>query len=305
MSTVFVRDPNRSRIQFAGEDRLAFPHNLCTQDIQALGEGQVGEAFITDVRGKTIGHGFFFAHGERLIFDGVGGHGERLANHFEKYHIREQVEITDISSDSACVWLVGPQSNQALSELHETVLEPFTCRKLETGLLARVSCFGEPSYEWLIEKSQLDEVCDRLAGAGMQEASLEDLESLRVRAGFPQFGVDFGESNLPQELDRDDHAISFTKGCYLGQETVARVDALGHVNWILRRIQPLDGDQVPNPGDEVEQDGHVQLRFTTVVPLDGGRFSALAMVRSAVAQQGRLASPWGTLEIQSPGDMDS
>ena len=73
-----------------------------------------------------------------------------------------------------------------------------------------------------------------------QKATACDLaafETLRIEAGTPLFGVDFNDNNLPQEVGRDDRAISFTKGCYLGQETVARIDALGHVNQQLAGVR--------------------------------------------------------------------
>ena len=84
-------------------------------------------------------------------------------------------------------------------------------------------------------------------GAGPIDVTPESFEALRIEAGTPASGREATEKNLPQELGRDDRAISFTKGCYLGQETVARLDALGHVNRLLRGLA-IDADRPPEAG---------------------------------------------------------
>src|SRR5207237_6786304 len=89
-----------------------------------------------------------------------------------------------------------------------------------------------------------------LVAAGSVRCEAAAVESARLEAGFPLFGLDITEDNLPQEVARDAQAINFTKGCYLGQETVARIDALGHVNRLLVRLK-FDSDRLPASGDSV------------------------------------------------------
>src|SRR5262249_53366715 len=95
--------------------------------------------------------------------------------------------------------------------------------------------------------AEISTVTKTLADAGALECMPAAIESARLEAGFPLFGQDITEDNLPQEVGRDAQAISFTKGCYLGQETVARIDALGHVN---RRLVGLkfSGTEIPQIG---------------------------------------------------------
>jgi hypothetical protein len=120
----------------------------------------------------------------------------------------------------------------------------------------------------------------------------------RVEAGVPLWGVDFDEQNFPQEVGRDRQAISFTKGCYLGQETVARIDALGHVNQRLVGVRFLGGD-LPDPGAELSHAAKKVGRVTSAAlsprlnaPL------ALAMVRREANAVGtRLDSPVGPCEV--------
>jgi folate-binding protein YgfZ len=94
-------------------------------------------------------------------------------------------------------------------------------------------------------------------GVRLVEVDETTAEALRIEAGTPAFGRDVRPENLPQEIGRDARAISFVKGCYLGQETVARIDALGHVNKLLKGLR-IEGDGIPPAGTPVEAGGKVR-----------------------------------------------
>jgi folate-binding protein YgfZ len=146
--------------------------------------------------------------------------------------------------------------------------------------------------------SAVDQVKARLEERGARECSLATFDTLRIEAGVPLFGVDFDDANFPQEVGRDHQAISFTKGCYLGQETVARIDALGHVNQRLVSIQFARGD-VPAAGTQLTRGGHAAGHVTSATysarlkaPL------ALAMLRREAALLGaELESPIGAARV--------
>jgi folate-binding protein YgfZ len=123
---------------------------------------------------------------------------------------------------------------------------------------------------------------------------------MRLETGTPLYGVDFDDDNLPQEVGRNEQAISFTKGCYLGQETVARIDALGHVNQQLVGVR-FDGEAIPTVGTELTSGGAVAGRVTsaTYSPLLEAPL-AIAMVRHKFLPTGtRLDSANGPCEIVS------
>ena len=124
------------------------------------------------------------------------------------------------------------------------------------------------------------------------------LEIARVEAGSPLFGVDIASTNLPQEVGRDERAISFKKGCYLGQETVARLDALGRVNWRLAGLK-LTGPDVPPVGTEIEGDGKIVARVTSAVwSLRLGALLVLAYVRRGQERAGNtFETPFGPAEV--------
>ena len=110
---------------------------------------------------------------------------------------------------------------------------------------------------------------------------------LRIEAGTPVFGREVTERNLPQEVGRDDRAINFVKGCYLGQETVARIDALGHVNQLLRGLRLEPTSTAPPPGSVVEIDGN-RVGFVTSSAVSPGWNApvALALIRATHARAG-------------------
>jgi hypothetical protein len=124
---------------------------------------------------------------------------------------------------------------------------------------------------------------------------------VRIEAGFPLFGGDFDSDNLPQEVNRNPFAIHFNKGCYLGQETVARIDALGHVNRKLVLVQ-FAGETLPAVGEALQADSNVVGQVTSrcwsphlQCPL------ALAMVRRGSNEPGsRLEGTEGTATVISP-----
>ena len=218
-----------TQLEFSGSDRLTFVHNLCTNDIKSLSTGETREAFITNVHGKTIGHGWFHSRPDSLILTTAPRQADVLINHFEKYRIREKVTIVDQTS----VW----------------------SRWLVTGELPdEISEFTFPWHD--VAAHVLTGPAGRSVIGGKQECSMSAFEIARVEARLPVFGIDITDANLPQELNRNEQAINFTKGCYLGQETVARLDALGHVNRTLCLLQLEKGIE-PQAGMTLEADGKV------------------------------------------------
>ena len=295
-----------TKLEFRGDDRASFLHNLCTNDIRKLPEYAGCETFITSVQGKTLGHGFIFSGQELHVFETVPGQAEKLRQHFEKYLVREKVEISDRSTDWA-QWLLA--GNLAESVLKGTLSRGDLPSKLFDSSVAmmshtpvwirRVDVVGPIGFFIDCLRGDHAHVGSMLKAAGANACGHEAFEAARVEAGFPLYGHDITENNLPQEVARDRRAISFTKGCYLGQETVARIDALGHVNRTLVELRYLDA-QVPKVGDSLTSGDDPVATITSVtwspkfnVPL------ALGYVRRGYNAPGtRLASPKGPAEVE-------
>ena len=241
--------PDRTHIEMVGSDRALLLHNLCTNDIKRLQPGQGCEAFLTDVRGKTIGHVLAFAGSASLALESVPGQSNTLMAHLDKYLITEDVQLVDQTDTRTEIALFGARSEQVLKEVkldapsnrydhHDCMLQGHFLS------LRRVAMTIEPCFLLQSTIAGIQAASELLEAAGAKSVAPELFEVARIEFGWPKFGKDFTADNFPQEVDRDSSAISFTKGCYLGQETVARIDALGHVNRQLVGLQ-LGTNQVP------------------------------------------------------------
>jgi folate-binding protein YgfZ len=271
---------NWSSVTFTGGDRVKFLNSFSTNDVTKLSPGLNCEAFITNVKGKTIGYGLIDCREEELVFITVPNQGRALLEHFDRYIIREDVQLRDTSGER---WY-----------LHVLMLPPLqSARWIGWRLLGRES--GAVFEVAAADGPQLRQV---LSDRKCARCDLAAFESLRIEAGTPLFGVDFDESNLPQEVGRDGAAISFTKGCYLGQETVARIDALGHVNQRLVGVR-FSGAEVPATGTELLRDGAKVGRVTSAAfsPRLGAPLSIAMVRREANAAGTRLDSAVGECEV--------
>lgn len=294
----------RTQIEVRGSDRASFIHNLCTAHVKRLQAGQGTEAFITNVQGRTLGLVYVFCTPETLVLETVPGQAPALLPHLDRYHITEDVELLDRSDAWGELLVAGPQAAAGLAELtgaappaeylahHEATLAgaPAFVRR---AAIVQGDCFllGLP-------REHLPNVWQTLTEAGAKPVGNQAVEVARVEAGTPWYGVDLTDRNLPQELDRNDLAINFNKGCYLGQETVARLDALGHVNQTLCGLK-FDGEQLPTPDTEIEVEGKLAARITSAVlsPKLSGPL-ALAYVRRGRNTVGiSFPTPQGTATV--------
>jgi hypothetical protein len=294
---------DRTQIELTGDDRAAFLHNFTTNDIRGLQPGQGCEAFTLDVRGHIVGHLLVFCTPHSLVLDTVPGQGEKLVRHFDRYLIRERVEIHDRTEDWSEILLAGAEAEQLLHELAESIpanrLDHEQVRLFNQSVwLRRAEIAGPGSFLIAGEPEAIDAVSIALVAEGATNCSVDAFETVRIEAGFPWFGRDITEKNLPQEVNRNRQAISFIKGCYLGQETVARIDALGHVNRTLQSVR-FSGDAVPPAGAELRSDAKPvgEVTSATFSPHLGSPL-ALAYIRRGHESLGtKLESDFGEAEI--------
>jgi folate-binding protein YgfZ len=242
-------------LRILGKDRCKVLNNLATQDLRALRSGECKETFITDPKGRVFGHGLVATLEEELLFVTVPDQGETLANHLDRYIIMEDAKIQDASPKYEA-WLLSDGIAMAGSRFG--ALECAECKSIElenrSGFLIYAPWIGDRSSLLLLETTSRFDDVHRALGQGVIHSSLvqrEGWEAMRIDQFWPWFGQDMDAKNLPQELDRNEQAISFNKGCYLGQETIARLDALGQVQKKLVRVE-ISPDGLPSLGNAEE-----------------------------------------------------
>lgn len=240
---------DRSLLELTGRDRASFLHNFCTNDIKRLPTGSGCEAFLTSIKGRILEHLFVFADAESLWIDGTPGYEEPVRSHLDRYLITEDVQITPRSAERGLLWLGGPAAAEQIRTITGVDGAPLGRLQHAWGEIAgeRVHVRGldlgsQPGWQVGVPKAQLAAIAARLEQAGAVRGSGELYDVLRIESGLPRYGRDITEENLAQEARRTPVAISFTKGCYLGQEPIARIDALGHVN---RELCVLEGELQP------------------------------------------------------------
>lgn len=241
---------DRTQIRLTGEDRTAFLHNLCTNDIRKLSAGSGCEAFLLNAQGRILGHVQVFAEDDTLVVESSPGHTQALMSQLDRYLIREKVELSDASEAWGQLLLIGPRADECLADLNATAPASAPLSNCDASIaghtvrLRRTSLAGETSLLIAVQRDDLFDVWNALRKAGAVAMGASTVEICRVEAGSPVYGLDISDRSLPQEVARDERAISFAKGCYIGQETVARIDARGHVNKFLVGVQ-FEGHELP------------------------------------------------------------
>lgn len=234
----------RTLIELSGADAASFLQGFCTNEVKRLNPGQGCEAFITSVQGKVLGHVIISREADRIVLETVAGEAQRLIPHLDRYIIRKQVVLTDRSQEWSEI-LLGGAASPALLIDHFQVTPPQSNWGSASASLGGHSIVVQradpilagPGFLLRAAAEDWAAVEQALLAAGAVRCSEATFDTVRIEAGWPLYGRDITDQNLPQEVDRDSQAISFTKGCYLGQETVARIDALGHVNRKLRSLK--------------------------------------------------------------------
>ncbi|MGP0064935.1 MAG: YgfZ/GcvT domain-containing protein [Isosphaeraceae bacterium] len=285
---------DRVRIELKGPDRAKFLHNLTTNEVKRLPAGKGCEAFVTSTQGKTIGYVIIHAVDDRILVRTDPAGMELALPHFRKYGIFDDVTIDDCSEETFEIHLFGPGIEGPVARIGCRLPEAMEYAHSATELggravrVVRESPTGFPGLTLIGDRRDAMVIHEVLKDAGgFTESTRVDpstFESLRIEAGTPVFGKDITEKNLPQEIGRDARAISFVKGCYLGQETVARIDALGHVNQVLKGLVFEPRSSCPVPGSSLESDGkRIGVITSSVLSPTRGCPLALALIRTSHA----------------------
>ena len=297
-SAVLLDRSDRVRIAIFGPDRAKFLHNLTTNDVKRLTIGHGLEAFVTTLQGKTLGYITVLALPDHILVRADPGSEPLILPHFRKFGFFDEVEIVEPGEPAFEYHLAGPASEAILSQVAAELPPAGELRHILTTiaekpvLIVRESPLGLPGLSFSGDRAHAPQILEAIHRAqGSEDLSILDptsAEVLRIEAGTPVFARDITADNLPQEVARDSRAINFVKGCYLGQETVARIDALGHVNKTLRGLQ-CEGtaDDLPPPGSSIEADGKGVGTITSSAfsPRTGG-VVALAYLRTRVEKAG-------------------
>ena len=280
------------RLEVLGADRQRFLNAYVTCDVKSLAPGEGAYGFFTNPQGRILSDVVVLAHEDRLWLQLPPGQEEAIANHLRKYVLADRVEIRGLE-DMLPISLVGPQA--AAAALGASELPPpgdwrhvrATVQGSEV-VLQRTPRLGAEAYTFWISASLARLLVERLLeNPAVKPAGLAAMEILRTEAGIPRFGRDFGPENFPQETGADE-AVSYTKGCYLGQEVVARIHYRGGVQKALRGLV-FEAGSSPRPGAPLLFEGREVGTAGTIVELIAlGRPIGLAILHKRGFEPGTV-----------------
>lgn len=244
----FVERSERAKLLVSGPDAFEYLQGQVTNDVEALAPGEGCYSALLDRKGRMQGELRVLRLGdERAWLDTEREATPAIARHLQMYAIGRQVEIADVSGEHALVSVIGPGAGELsgtgpLSPEHahrELELGGARCRAVATDL----------GIDLIVPTGNAEAVRSELREAGAVEVSEAAAEILRVESGRPRFGAEMTRSTIPAEAGINERAVSFTKGCYIGQETVARLHYKGRPN---RHLRGLRLEAAVSAGDPIQ-----------------------------------------------------
>jgi tRNA-modifying protein YgfZ len=294
---------DRLRIRFGGARSAEIITGLVTNDVSALAAGEGQYAAALTPKGKIAADLRIFADNEGLLTDTSPRAASNWRDIVKKYVNPRVSPYRDVSAEVRDLGVFGPKSRRVIAaatgadEVALGALQPYGHLQVTIGdariMIARNGELDVEGYEIFASPPLERSMRDRLLTAGAIPGSARVWDIARIEAGRPEWGIDMNDSTIPQEANFDAlGAISYTKGCYTGQETVARVHFRGHVNRFLRRLHFVSASVPPTNAELIDDAGNIvgDVRSVAISPRHGG--VALAMVRREVAPGTTLHARW-------------
>jgi folate-binding protein YgfZ len=298
IGAVLIDQSPRGKVEVHGADAARFLHNLSTNDILQLAPGAGCEAFLTTTKAKVIAYLLIYhpdAPADRPAFwlDLTPGTADKVIQYLDRYLISEQVEFSDHTSAFAQMHLAGPQAATLLGQVVGDVtlpLEPLRNIALPSDgpmrmQIRRHDALGVPGYDLICPADQVAALWMKLVQAGARPAGREACEILRIEAGLPREGADIDDNTFAPEVGRIAETICYTKGCYLGQESIVMARDRGQVNRSLVGVK-LAGGTVPHNSPLFAQDKQAGRVTSSVYSPRLGTGIGLAYVRRAHQEPG-------------------
>ena len=289
---------HRGTVRLTGDDRLDLLDRLVTQQVCTLRDGDVAEAFLLDRKGR-LQSDLVVLHSDQETWLDLDVHqAAATAGALEAMCFGEDVVIADVSEVHHRIELHGPQSESLLSAMGLAVPEAMRVTHNDGVVCWRLDRVGVPGFALCVATSSAAALWMRITQvAKASECSCRTigwyaLNMARVETGEPMANIDYGTGNLPAETGVLHRRVSFTKGCYPGQEVVARIYNLGHPKQVLRSLV-LDDDCLPIAGAQIFSGDDADLASplgavtsSAPAPLSGSRPAVMGMVRWSIASPG-------------------
>ena len=289
----------RSRICLVGADRARFLHGQVTNDVKKLRAAEGCYAVLTTAKGKMESDLNIFALADEMLLDFEPGLTEKISQRLEKFIVADDVQIVDAAPHYGLLSVQGPKAEnivRALELFAEVPAKPLGLLKIADATLGEIYLANHPrlgvnGFDLFVPNHSLGAVADKLIAAAKQlgggAVGWQAFETARIEAGIPRFGADMDETNIPLECGIEARAITYNKGCYIGQEVINRIHSVGHVNRELRALRlATDLKNLPPRGEKLFSAGKEVGHITSAVKSPQFGNIALGYVRREVNQIG-------------------
>jgi folate-binding protein YgfZ len=297
----------RGQVELTGAEAVPFLHNLCTNDIRNLPARHGCEMFLTTNKARVVGHGFahrLLAEPPTVVLDVDPGTGPKVAAHLNHFIVSEQVEVVDRSGAVAQFHVAGPKAAAVVEKVLGQQLEPLAdLQHVIHGDLriVRHDRLLVHGFDFFVPPSEAEVLGRRLAAGGAVVATLETFNVLRVEAGIPVDTIDMDSERFVVEVGRIGQAISYTKGCYLGQEPIVMARDRGHANRAFLGLK-VEGDAPLTLGAKLLQNEQEVGQVTSSVasPLVGSAIALVYLKRGSQAPGTALEVEWRRATVVQP-----
>lgn len=284
-----------ARLRATGADILDLLHRLSTQDLKSLAVGEGRPTVLTSPKGRIVERLFVHRIAEReVLIVGGAGREQAILEHLRRYTFREETGLSGVTSETAQIATLGAGLPPPLPDPG-----PWGARAAEIDGAA-VTVLGHdgftPAGRSLVTSAARRDVVVRLLAAAGTEVGASALETWRVLEGLPACGAELTEDANPLEAGLRDH-VSFTKGCYVGQEVVARLNTYDKVSRGIARVRFSEPGPFPEPGAPVESGDRSIGRLTSLAVLPEGGAIGLAYVKAREVGAGGVTVGGRSVEL--------
>ena len=246
-------------IELTGNDRRAYLQGLLTNDIAALTPGTGCYAAMLTAQGRMLTDMRVLELGDALLLDVPAHVATAIREHLDRFIFAEDVQVADVTNARKTTGLYGPGAVEVLQRAGTEGAAPSAVNSVsrvrlagKDALLVRSDGLGA-GFDIIAARPEMNEITSALTAAGAVSAEAEDAEAVRIENAYPLFGVDMDGDTIPLEAGLEERAISRSKGCYVGQEVIVRVQDRGQGR-VARRLVPLTldaSDPVPARGARI------------------------------------------------------
>lgn len=254
-------------IEVTGAEALMFLNGLITNDVKTLEDNSWMLAAFPNVQGRLLAFARVMRLGDKFLFDTESASFETVLNNLSRFTLAGDFRVADLSNEINMLSIQGAKAKEIVRNLfgdEAADIKDNHITSINNGFIIRATHTAEDGFDIFVDAKNFDEVKTSLLNEGAKLISKDALEVLRIEAGIPRYGVDMNETTVVLETGLDD-AVSFTKGCYVGQEIIARIHFRGHVAKKLTGISFEENVSV-KPEDKIKTpDGAKEIgRITSV-----------------------------------------